>query len=102
MSKTKKTIFIVLSFVIAALVGSVLYAEKLSHENTKKELQEIVLRDIQQTEVFLEQNPDSMEQWADYLAINEAKNAINDPSEDSTNALTSLMMALNPSNQQRN
>lgn len=94
MSKTKKTIFIVLSFVIAALVGSVLYAEKLSHENTKKELQEIVLRDIQQTEVFLEQNPDSMEQWADYLAINEAKNAINDPSEDSTNALTSLMMAL--------
>ena len=94
MSKTKKAICIFFSFVCAALVGSVLYGEKLSHENTKKELQEIVLQDIQKTEVFLEQNPDSMEQWADYLAIDQAKKAIDQPSEDSNNDLISLMMAL--------
>lgn len=94
MSKAKKTVCIVCSFVCAALLGSVLYGEKLSHENTKKELQEIVLQDIEQTEVFLKQNPDSMEQWADYLSIEQAKKAINQPSEESNNDLISLMMAL--------
>ncbi|MBR0192737.1 MAG: hypothetical protein IJQ31_11815 [Thermoguttaceae bacterium] len=94
MSKAKKIVCIVFSFVCAALLGSLLYGEKLSHENTKKELQEIVLQDIEQTEVFLKQNPDSLENWMDYLAIDQAKIAVNQPSEESNNDLFFLMMAL--------
>ena len=98
MSKTKKIVCTVLSFVCVAFVGTILYGEKLSHERTQKELQEIVLQDIEKTEEYLKQNSPSMQSWADYLAIEQAKNAIIHPTEDSNADLFSLMLALKFSN----
>ena len=97
MSKTKKLICAAISFVCVAF-GSILYGEKVSHDKTQKELQEIVLQDIEKVETFLKQNPVSMQPWEDYLAIEQAKNAIINPNEKSNDELFSLMLALKFSN----
>lgn len=102
MRKTKKSIYVILSFVCVALVGSILYGAKVSHERTQKELQEIVLQDIEKTEAFLKQNPTTMQPWMDYLAIDQAKNAIIHPTEESNDDLFSLMLALKFSNGVKN
>jgi len=94
MSKTKKTIYTIITFVCVALLGSVLYGEKLGHENTQKELQKIVLQDLAKTEVFLKQNPVSMRRWADYLTIEQGKYAITHPTKESTNDLILLLTTL--------